>query len=213
LDRGHQVASGDRTASLSDNQATFMMSNISPQSAYLNRRPWVSFERFLRNVVLEQKKEFYIYSGVTTESQGRVGVNRDIAVHARNFKIAVMKPAGNAHMNPSVMRLIIVEMPNVTSTGTSPIKDPEQACYDSQHTMNLELDNREAYWSPYLRTLDEVSESTGLDFEFLRNIPEISADELDEIIAENVQKGFQNSSIPKLIQGAVQSFVDQFDNN
>ncbi|MDO9182302.1 MAG: DNA/RNA non-specific endonuclease, partial [Bacteriovorax sp.] len=45
FDRGHQVPSADRTDSKENNQATFLMSNMIPQTPYLNRVIWEHLEQ------------------------------------------------------------------------------------------------------------------------------------------------------------------------
>ncbi len=47
-DRGHLCPSADRTRSQSENDCTFVMSNISPQSPALNRGVWKSLEEEVR---------------------------------------------------------------------------------------------------------------------------------------------------------------------
>lgn len=183
IDRGHQVASGDRTATIPDNQATFMMSNIAPQTAFLNRKSWVSLERFLRRLVLEQKKEIFVFSGGSGRPWGYAGVNADILMYSKNFKIAVVRTIGREGWSPTTMRLLVTEFPNVTSQGTNPLTDTDQACYDSGHTVRIDESNRVAYWRPYTTTLDQLEKHSGVRFDFLRSIPEMTPDEIDELIA------------------------------
>ncbi len=40
------------------------------------------------------------------------------------------------------MRVLAVEFANKTSTGTNPVSDARQACFDSEHTLRLEETNR-----------------------------------------------------------------------
>lgn len=188
LDRGHQVPSGDRTALLADNQATFYMSNMSPQASYLNRITWGSLEKFLRVLVVEQGKDISVYSGTVFGGAGEIGPSGDIEVPTRNFKIAVIKPAGIRNVPIRDMRLLVVDFPNLTSKGTNPVTDREQACYDSQHTMQLEEENRTPYWRSNVSQLDKVEQASGIDFAFLRKIPPISRPELDELIGAQVKQ-------------------------
>ena len=205
VDRGHQVASGDRTASVPDNQATFIMSNIAPQSAYLNRKIWVSLERFLRTAVLEKGKEIYVISGVSGPSLGKIGLNTDISVQSRNYKVAVIKPAGNSNVPLEDMRLLVVEMPNMTSTGTNPVVDQEQACYDSEHMMRIGENNRVPYWYPYQRDLGEIELSSGLSFSHLYGIPLITEAEIGDINSEQLDRSFDSLSLLQIVRNAVQS--------
>lgn len=188
LDRGHQVPSSDRTALLADNQATFYMSNMVPQAAYLNRVMWASFEKFLRVLVQEQDKDVNIYSGTVYQDTGTIGVNDDIEVPTRNFKIAVIKPAGSNNADIAQMRLLVVDFPNLTSKKTNPVTDHEQACYDSQHTVKLAEENRAPYWRGNISNLSRIESASGLSFAFLRKIPLITRAELDEMIGEQLRK-------------------------
>jgi endonuclease G len=183
LDRGHQVPSGDRTASARDNEATFLMSNIMPQSAHLNRRTWVSLERFLRRQVLENSQHVHIYAGVVVDPKGHaIGPNEDIKVPLRNFKIAVLMPASRDAPPRESMSYFVVDFPNVTSRGTNPVVDHEQACYDSEHTVRLDEANRQSLWRPFLSTLARVERQSGIDFSFLKDLHEMTAAEVDEMI-------------------------------
>ncbi|MDR0940462.1 MAG: DNA/RNA non-specific endonuclease [Mediterranea sp.] len=47
-DRGHQIASGDRTASREMNEQTFYMSNMTPQLGKLNQQMWANLEGKVR---------------------------------------------------------------------------------------------------------------------------------------------------------------------
>ncbi len=61
-DRGHMTPSGDRTRSVPDNSATFLMTNIIPQLAANNQGPWNDFENYLRTLA-QAGNELYIFSG------------------------------------------------------------------------------------------------------------------------------------------------------
>lgn len=186
LDRGHQVASADRTAILSDNQATFMMSNMLPQAAYLNRVSWASLEKFLRNLVTDQGKELNIYSGAVYDTPSQdIGTGDDIDVPSKNFKIVVIKPAGKTAVKD--MRLLVVDFPNVTSKNTDPVLDHEQACYDSQHTARLSETNSSPYWKKFVSDLNTVQGESDVNFSFLSKIPRLSAAELAQLLKGQVK--------------------------
>jgi endonuclease G len=48
-DRGHQIPSGDRTASKEMNEQTFYMSNMTPQASNLNQQMWANLESKIRS--------------------------------------------------------------------------------------------------------------------------------------------------------------------
>ncbi|MCV4784831.1 DNA/RNA non-specific endonuclease, partial [Escherichia coli] len=61
-DRGHMCPSGDRTNSVENNSATFLMTNMVPQLAANNQGPWEDFESYCRTLA-SQGNELYIFSG------------------------------------------------------------------------------------------------------------------------------------------------------
>lgn len=61
-DRGHMSPSGDRTRSIPDNSATFLMTNFLPQLPANNQGPWEEFESYCRTLA-QAGNELYIVSG------------------------------------------------------------------------------------------------------------------------------------------------------
>jgi endonuclease G len=76
-DRGHMTPSGDRTRTIPDNEATFLMTNILPQLDANNQGPWADFENYCRSLA-QTGNEIYIVSGgvgnIGTIAQGRLVV-------------------------------------------------------------------------------------------------------------------------------------------
>ena len=169
LDRGHQVPSGDRTASVEDNAATFSMSNIIPQTAWLNRVVWEHLEAHSRDLVRGSDATVFVFAGPVfgndSGAERSIGPNHDIAVPTHNFKILVRGGA-----QPEVLASVL--MPNVTSTGTDPIADHAQACDDQHHTAGptapapLQV-SRSDDWERFQTTVAEIERQSGLDFSFL----------------------------------------------
>jgi DNA/RNA endonuclease G (NUC1) len=90
-DRGHMVASGDRTRSIPDNSATFLMTNIIPQLAANNQGAWEDFESYLRTLA-QSGQEIYIIAGV----HGNIGTiaNGRVVVPQYTWKVALVLPRG-----------------------------------------------------------------------------------------------------------------------
>ncbi len=90
-DRGHMCPSGDRTNSVPNNSATFLMTNIVPQLPANNQGPWNDFENYCRTLA-QQGNEIYIFSGVHgnagTIAQGR------IVVPQVTWKVVLVIPNG-----------------------------------------------------------------------------------------------------------------------
>jgi endonuclease G len=60
FDRGHHAPSADRTHSMEDNSATFLMTNMVPQAPQNNRETWDNLESYCRKLVGEGN-ELYPY--------------------------------------------------------------------------------------------------------------------------------------------------------
>ncbi len=92
FDRGHMTPSGDRTRSIPDNSATFLMTNIIPQYGPNNQGPWEDLESYCRTLAA-QGNEIYIYSGV----QGNLGTisSGRIVVPAYTWKVVLVLPNGD----------------------------------------------------------------------------------------------------------------------
>jgi endonuclease G len=70
-DRGHLCNSEDRTSSEYLNVETFLMSNMLPQTAALNRGPFKFLEAYCRKLAVKKGQKLLIYSG-GIGSQGRL---------------------------------------------------------------------------------------------------------------------------------------------
>lgn len=191
LDRGHQVPSADRTATQTDNESTFLMSNVIPQSAYLNRRTWVSLERFVRRRILMKNEHAQIYAGaIYSQTPGTIGPAKDIHVPESNFKIIILFPNEGAEQQRKNAKYFVVNFANVTSQGTSPVVDYAQACVDSAQTPRLADHESQPLWRPYLAHLNMVEEQSGLSFAFLQSARQLSIPEVDQLIEEDSPSTF-----------------------
>ena len=91
-DRGHMCPSGDRTRSVADNSATFLMTNMVPQLGANNQGPWNDFENYTRSLA-DQGNEIYIYSGV----HGNIGTiaSGRVVVPQYTWKVVLVLPNGS----------------------------------------------------------------------------------------------------------------------
>lgn len=159
FDRGHLCPSADRTSSIDSNRETFLMTNMLPQSAALNRNVWKKLEVYSRNLA-KRGKELYIIAGGTGEGgeseKGTFSViqsrNKKISVPAFCYKIILILDEGDDDMKRvnKLTPVICVLIPNKNT---------------------LEND-----WSYYTLPVDNVEELTKLDF--LSLIP----DETEDVI-------------------------------
>jgi endonuclease G len=87
FDRGHVCPAADRSVSPKDMDATFLMSNMMPQSPDLNRKTWEHVEAYCRDQA-RKGQELYLVAGPT--GQGGVGSAGERAVlRARGGKVVV----------------------------------------------------------------------------------------------------------------------------
>ncbi len=138
-DRGHMCPSGDRTNSVPNNSATFLMTNFIPQLAANNQGPWEEFESYCR-ILASQGNELYIFTGpignAGTIAQGR------IVVPTATWKVVVVLPNGSNDLQRISK-----------STRAFGIIVPNQAPLDIN-----------APWRNFRVTVDEVERRTGYDF-------------------------------------------------
>jgi endonuclease G len=139
-DRGHMCPSADRTLTVADNSATFLMTNMIPQAPNNNQGPWAKLEDYLRSLV-SSGYELYIYSG-SYGSQGTIDAGR-VNVPTRTWKIAVVLPEGSNDLSrvTTSTRVIAVDMPN-----------------------NDALISRSADWKTFRTSVDAIEAATGYDF-------------------------------------------------
>jgi len=142
--RGHMTPSGDRTRSIPDNSATFLMTNFVPQIAENNSGPWEEFESYCRTLA-NQGNELYIFSG-GVGSLGTIAEGR-IVVPQYTWKVVLILPNGTddlSRVNKQTRAFGLV-VPNFTPL------------------------NINAPWRQFRVTVDAVENLTGHNF--FSNVP------------------------------------------
>ena len=156
FDRGHICPSADRTATKEDNNMTFLMTNMVPQSPDNNRIVWVALEKFEREQVL-QGKEAYIFAGPYgrggTGDKGyfeeisiklKDGRELAITVPSHTWKIILFMPEGENDferaVTEAVCEILAVNVPN------------EKGC------------GKNGSWQQYVCSVNYIEEITGYDF-------------------------------------------------
>lgn len=144
FDRGHNCPSADRTSTVVDNSATFLMTNMMPQAPRNNQQTWANLEDYTRTF-LNSGNEVYIICG----SYGRGGTGSSgyaatldqgrVTVPARCWKVVVILPTGtdDATRVSSNTRVIAIDTPNDNSISTT--------------------------WGTYRTSVDAIESATGLD--------------------------------------------------
>jgi endonuclease G len=111
-DRGHMCPSGDRTRTIPDNSATFLMTNFIPQASANNQGPWNDLEIYCRSLV-SAGNELYIIDG----GAGSLGTitNGHVNIPAQTWKVIIVLTAASGDDVARVTnttRTIAVLMPN-----------------------------------------------------------------------------------------------------
>lgn len=143
--RGHICPSADRTKSVADNQATFLFTNVVPQTAESNTAVWESLESQERT--LARSNHVFIVAGSIYEGAPRT-IGNGVRIPSSMFKVVVVMQGTHplpSEVSPST-RVIAVEIPNTHSVSGS--------------------------WTRYKTTLESLETKTG--FRFLSDVdPEV----------------------------------------
>ena len=144
FDRGHNCPSADRTSTVADNSATFLMTNMMPQAPRNNQQTWANLEDYSRTF-LSTGNEVYVICG----SYGRGGTGTNgyaatldqgrVTVPAHCWKVVVILPTGSddATRVTTGTRVIAIDTPNDNSLSTN--------------------------WGTYRTSVDAIETATGLD--------------------------------------------------
>ncbi len=138
--RGHMCPSGDRTVTRADNDVTFYMTNMIPQTSHNNAGVWEKFESECR-ALAAAGNEVLVITGPSHFTGARI-VSNVAAIPAYIWKIAVVVPVGTAPITERITtntRVIAIKTPNVVS-GLS--------------------DN----WRDYLTSVNQIQQDTGFTF-------------------------------------------------
>lgn len=138
---------------------------MAPQTSFLNRVIWKSFETYSRKLVNDDGRKLQIYSGtILRDGREGMGPNKDIQVPEAFFKVvAVFK--NKTETTP--MGYIAVIMPNVTANGLDPMSENATACEEQRHGGSGTMARK---WSSYVVPLAEVEAKSGLRFPFLQSV-------------------------------------------
>ena len=160
FDRGHVCPSADKTATTEDNQATFLMTNMIPQSPNCNRIVWMHLESYERELV-EQGNELYIFAGpYGTGGSGSRGFFNEILITKKDgseYKINV----------PSHSWKVMIILPE-SSDDISAITEDTMAlavCIpNTQECKYIEGTDEPADWENYICSINDIEKMTGYDF-------------------------------------------------
>jgi endonuclease G len=142
FDRGHNCPSADRTYSVTDNSATFLMSNMVPQAPNNNQQTWANLENYCRTLVNQGNELYIIMGSYGTGGTGSSGTKSTIAsghvtVPNRIWKVILVLPQGTSDLSrvTTSTRVIAVNTPNINTVSSS--------------------------WGTYRTTVDAIESATG----------------------------------------------------
>jgi endonuclease G len=164
FDRGHMCPSADRTSSVADNSATFLMTNMVPQAPNNNEITWNNLEDYCRSLVSSGNELYIISGGYGQGGTGSSGYETTVGsgtwVPNETWKVIVVLPVGSndASRVTTSTRVIAVLMPNDQTCNTKP-------------------------WGNYRVSVDQIESLTG--FDFLSQVP-VS---IQAVIEANVDSG------------------------
>jgi endonuclease G len=128
FDRGHMCPHSDRSSNAEMANATFVMTNIIPQSPVCNQDAWADLEDYCRELVARKHRTLYLVSGPqgvggegTKGPADTIGEGK-VTVPNKCWKIALVLEDGSggetdiARVGPET-RLIAVLMPNDQTVG------------------------------------------------------------------------------------------------
>jgi DNA/RNA endonuclease G (NUC1) len=144
--RGHMCPSGDRTNTIPNNSATFLMTNMVPQTAANNTGPWEDLESYCRSLA-GQGNELYIISG----PNGNIGT--------------IGSTQQNRIVVPNVTWKVVMVLPN----GSDDLQRVTKSTRVFGVIMSNQSINQNAPWRNFRVTVDAVENLTGYDF--FSNVP------------------------------------------
>ncbi|RAK68222.1 DNA/RNA non-specific endonuclease [Hymenobacter edaphi] len=126
FDRGHNCPSADRTGSVADNSATFLMTNMMPQAPNNNQRAWANLENYCRTLINAGNELYIICGSYGTGGTGSAGYKTTldagrVTVPKRCWKVIVVLPEGSSDASrvSTSTRVIAIDTPNDNSLLTT----------------------------------------------------------------------------------------------
>jgi endonuclease G len=135
--------SADRTVTATDNDVTFFMSNMIPQTSQNNQGLWATFETYCRSLA-SGGSEILILCG--PGDFGTTTISNGMKLPGSVWKVAVVAPSGTATAPSKVntaCRVIVINTPNTASVSPN--------------------------WTDYITTVEEIEAATG--FKFFSSLP------------------------------------------
>lgn len=186
-DRGHMIPSGDRTNTVANNSATFLMTNMLAQAPDNNQRSWATLESYCRTLA-GQGNELYIISGGYGTSGYIAGGN--VAVPTYTWKVIMVLPNGTNDVSrvTTSTRLIAVLIPNQNGISTD--------------------------WRSFRYSVDYIESLTG--YNFYSNVPDSIENVIESVIDNQFVEEDSEMFIDKYTQEEIEAerfWGQKFDKN
>ncbi|MFT3713071.1 MAG: DNA/RNA non-specific endonuclease [Archangium sp.] len=138
FDRGHLCPSADRTLTDADNDSTFFLTNVVPQTHASNAGPWLTLEDECRDRANEGKKLLIIAGPIFASNPQTIGTG--VSVPVSMFKVVIVSTGelDAATLDPAAVKVYATIMPNTSVVTGS--------------------------WRQWQVRIDDVEAATGLDF-------------------------------------------------
>jgi endonuclease G len=150
FDRGHNCPSADRTSTIANNSATFLMTNMIPQAPNNNQQTWANLENYTRTLVNSGNEVYVIMGSYGIGGTGTNGtfntINKgNITVPSNIWKVIVVLSQGTNDVSrvTTTTRVIAVNTPNTNTISSS--------------------------WGTYRTSVDAIEAATG--YNILSNVP------------------------------------------
>ncbi len=150
FDRGHNCPSADRTSTVANNSATFLMTNMIPQAPNNNQQTWANLENYTRTLVNAGNEVYVIMGSYGIGGTGSNGTfntinNGNITVPSNVWKVIVVLTQGTNDVSrvTTSTRVIAVNTPNINTVSSS--------------------------WGTYRTSVDAIEAATG--YNILSNLP------------------------------------------
>jgi endonuclease G len=160
FDRGHMCPAADRNASEADMRATFLMTNMVPQSEANNRHTWEKLEIYCRDQAKEGKELFIVAGPAGRGAFGSKGY--------RNF----IRGKGGKILVPGKTWKVVLVLPGG-------VKNPRKVTAKTARAFAVIVPNNELLnsdWRQYSVTVQDVEDLTG--YRFFSALPDDVAREL-----------------------------------
>ncbi len=157
--RGHVVRSEERTSTVAANKATFLLSNVLPQTGPSNTGPWLKLELFAQALATSKDAahDLYVIAGAVWPKACSTHKPRAAGDGCKD--IGRSSDPGERLAVPEAMFKIVV----VVEPGASPTKG-----LGAGQTIAVIVPNnndiQDAEWTDFVTTVDEIEKRTGYDF-------------------------------------------------